>query len=129
MAEPAQATCFHCGGPCPPRGALSVVVEGRGRAVCCAGCQAAAQLVLAQGLGRFYQFRSGAGGRPDGAERDWSVFDREAALRRYTHALPGGEREVGLQLEGLHCAACAWLIENSLRRLGGVIDVRMVPGE
>jgi Cu2+-exporting ATPase len=93
--------------------------------VCCSGCAAAATLILSQGLGRFYEFRQTPARRPAAAVRDWSVFDRAAALRRYTHELPGGARELSLQLEGLHCAACAWLIENSLRREPGVSEIHV----
>jgi Cu2+-exporting ATPase len=96
--------------------------------VCCAGCEAAASLILSQGLGRFYEFREPSSSRPAGAVRSWSVFDREAALRRYTHELAGGERELSLQIEGLHCAACGWLIENSLRREPGVNDIHVNAG-
>ena len=35
---------------------------------------------------------------------------------------------MSLQLEGLHCAACAWLIENSLARTNGVTRVHVNPG-
>jgi P-type Cu2+ transporter len=128
MIGAATEPCFHCGGETPPEAPYAVQVDGRTCVVCCPGCQAAAQLVLSEGLGRFYQFRTGVGGTPDTAPQNWPVFDREASLRRYTHELPGGEREVSMQLEGLHCAACAWLIENSLRRLDGVREVQVIPG-
>jgi Cu2+-exporting ATPase len=85
-------------------------------------------LVLAQGLERYYQFRSGTGAMPPRPGRDWSGFDREASLRRYTHLRSDGERELSLQIDGLHCTACGWLIENSLRRLAGVSSVHVSAG-
>ena len=125
-----EPRCFHCGGSLAPDARHSVRVEGVLRPVCCAGCEAAAELILAQGLGRFYEFRetsaaSSPAGLPDSGTRDWTAFDREAALRRYTHLREDGERELLVQLEGLHCAACAWLIENSLRRIGGVTCIQV----
>jgi P-type Cu2+ transporter len=131
-----ELRCFHCGGPLAPGGCHSVSVAGVARAVCCAGCEAAAELILAQGLGRFYEFRdtaaagNAAGTSPGGAllappTRDWTAFDREAALRRYTHLREDGERELLMQVEGLHCAACAWLIENSLHRVPGVSHIQV----
>jgi Cu2+-exporting ATPase len=96
--------------------------------VCCAGCETAARLILSQGLGRFYEFRESGAPLTASAAHDWSVFDREAALRRYTHERADGMREVSMQLEGLHCAACAWLIENSLARNSGVGRIHVNAG-
>ena len=55
-----ELRCFHCGGPLAPGGCHAVSVAGVARAVCCAGCEAAAALIAAQGLGRFYEFRDTA---------------------------------------------------------------------
>ena len=121
----AQALCFHCGLQVVPESRFSVEYEGVARRCCCAGCQAAAELVLAQGLGRFYEFRSGEGRTPGGGQRDWAAFDREASLRRWTHLAADGSRSVSLELEGIHCTACAWLIENSLRQLSGIIAINV----
>ncbi|MBV8341880.1 MAG: heavy metal translocating P-type ATPase, partial [Gammaproteobacteria bacterium] len=125
MAAVTGRYCFHCGGALVPGSNYAVEIDGVSQPLCCGGCQAAATLILSQGLGRFYQFRAGTGPTPAAAGRNWSVFDREAALRRYTHPRPDGERELSLQIEGLHCAACAWLIERSLARLDGVTDIHV----
>jgi Cu2+-exporting ATPase len=121
----AVPSCFHCGGALPSGSQHSIVVDGITRPVCCAGCEAAARLIVAQGLGRFYEFRATGAPVPAGRAGNWPSFDRAAAVRRYTHELQGGEREMSLQLEGLHCAACAWLIENSLGREPGVTQVHV----
>ena len=78
---------------------------------------------LRRGLGRYYQFREPTHSPPAEEARDWLIYDRSAALDRYTHVCADGTREATVQLEGLHCAACVWLIENSLTRLGGVLDI------
>ena len=129
MTTPAASpSCYHCGGSLPAAGSLSVLVEGAARAVCCAGCQAAATLILSQGLARYYDFRQTAAPAAAPGMRDWSAFDRESAQRRYSHERTDGEREVSLQIEGLHCAACAWLIENSLSRIAGLTHVHVNAG-
>jgi P-type Cu2+ transporter len=120
-------SCFHCGNRVNPGSRYALLLDGSARAFCCGGCEAAAALIVAQGLQRFYQFRSATGPAPADAPRNWSTFDREAALRRYSHLRPDGEREMSLQIEGLHCAACAWLIENSLSRLAGLTDIHVNP--
>ncbi|HKF98205.1 MAG TPA: heavy metal translocating P-type ATPase metal-binding domain-containing protein, partial [Steroidobacteraceae bacterium] len=122
------SACFHCGSALTTSGRFAVSIGGALRPVCCAGCEAAANLILSQGLGRFYEFRQPPAARPVDPLRNWWIFDRAAALRRYTHELPGGERELSVQIEGLHCAACAWLIENSLRREAGVSEIHVNAG-
>jgi len=119
----AETLCFHCGSPLPHEAALAVQVGGRLHAVCCGGCAAATNLIVAQHLERFYDFRSAPTRPADAAARNWCIFDRETALRRYTHQRPDGERELSLQIEGLSCSACAWLIENSLGQEPGVTHV------
>lgn len=123
MNTAAGPACFHCGSPIPARCRVSLMVDGVSQPMCCAGCQAAASVILAQGLGSFYQFRESANPQPPAPLRDWSSYDREAAQRRFTHLRPDGSREVTVHLEGLHCAACVWLIENSLACLPGVREV------
>ncbi len=125
---PGQSVCFHCGGALPASDRFVVRGAGTVHPVCCGGCEAAANLILSQGLGRFYEFRQPPAAQPPGEMRNWSSFDRAAALRRYTHELEGGERELSVRIEGLHCAACAWLIENSLRREEGVTDIHVNAG-
>ena len=126
-AAAAESVCFHCGGPLGSGADCSVRIEGIPRQMCCAGCEAAARLILSQGLERFYAFREAGALRPPDATRQWSIFDRAAALRRYTHELPNGARELSLEIEGLHCAACAWLIERSLGREAGVHEIHVNP--
>ena len=116
------ATCFHCGNPLPAGQVPYLLVNGQRQALCCWGCEAAARFILEQGLERFYQYRA-PGAPPAAVERDWDVYDRAQQLRRYTQLQADGRREVGIHLDGLHCAACVWLIENSLQRLPGLSDV------
>jgi Cu2+-exporting ATPase len=58
-----------------------------------------------------------------------TVLDDPLELDRYTRwvAGPGGERlaESALQLGGLHCAACAGLIEHALAKVPGVRAVQV----
>lgn len=122
--------CFHCGSPMPPvppGGRHTLLVDGIACPVCCAGCQAAAQLILTQGLGRYYDFKSATEPVSHRLQPDWRVFDRASAQRRYTHLRPDGERDLSLHIDGLHCAACVWLINNSLQQLEGLTDIQLDP--
>jgi Cu2+-exporting ATPase len=120
--------CFHCGQAVPEGATHAIEIGGLARPMCCAGCAAAARFILEQGLGRYYEFRSPDGAPvTDGGVRDWSIYDRDAALRRYTHLRSDGDRDTTLAVDGMHCAACGWLIETSLRGLRGVTDIHVNP--
>ena len=57
-----------------------------------------------------------------------AVLDDPVELQRFTHvqAAPEGEvAESWFQLGGLHCAACAGLIEQALRAVDGVVDAQV----
>src|ERR1035441_185582 len=116
---PVLEPCFHCGSSAA--GSVRVVgTDGIARSFCCAGCGAATGLILAQGLERYYSFRTASDQAPRFEQRNWSIYDRDQALRSYTHLREDGERELSLQIDGMHCAACAWLLDNSLRQLDGI---------
>ncbi|MCE2907743.1 MAG: heavy-metal-associated domain-containing protein, partial [Burkholderiaceae bacterium] len=57
------------------------------------------------------------------------VVDDPLEFGRFTRWVsgPAGERraESSLQLAGMHCAACAGLIENALARVDGVAAVQV----
>jgi len=49
--------CYHCGLPIPASVDFSVEIDGQRRAMCCAGCQAVAQAIVANGLTDYYRHR------------------------------------------------------------------------
>jgi Cu2+-exporting ATPase len=117
-----ENACFHCGEPLPAGTSLYLERDGQQRAVCCAGCQAVAELIFRSGLGRYYQFRQEVGRK---AEADlandiaaWEGCDRRESL--WGAELADGRRELLLQTEGIRCAACAWLIRSHLEKMPGV---------
>lgn len=106
--------CFHCSEPLSGPG-----LRAEGRDYCCSGCLAAAQFIHQQGLDDYYRLRTDRGSRP--GQSDLSVFDRPEVQARYAER-EGDHCAIELAVEGMHCAACAWLIGESLRRLPGVQD-------
>ncbi len=100
------ARCLHCG---------SRVLDAGDR-FCCAGCETVHDLLLSTGLARFYALR-GEDGIP-ARDVDPSRRRDHAALapiaRRVAEA--SGPVRVVLDVQGLHCQACVWLIETLFRR-------------
>ncbi len=136
-AAPAFATaqagvadaCFHCGLPLPPDLDLSLDIDGVARSMCCHGCHAVAQAIVASGNENFYRVRTETA--PTGQElvpdfiRESEIYDAAEIQNQYVHRLDADSREASLILEGITCAACIWLIEQYLAALNGVEQVRV----
>ena len=120
--------CFHCGDPMPPGEPITVCIDGEDRPVCCHGCAAVAQMIVGNGLEDFYRFRTGPSSRPDDDTADeWTVYDQPEMQADFVREIAGGTKEAALLVEGLYCGACSWLIEHTLQRDEGLVDVRVNP--
>ena len=115
--------CFHCGEPLG-RSTLLARIGDREEPVCCAGCRAVAELISGAGLDRYYEVRTEAPARPDAqslADDTWSAYSRPEIAASIVHR-SGDIDSATLGIEGLRCAACAWLIDKMLKQLDGVVD-------
>lgn len=122
--------CYHCGLPVPEGGGWSVTIDGAARPMCCPGCQAVAQAIVAAGLDEFYRHRSELPDGPGGPVvpeflDDLAVFDSPAIQRSFVRAESGELREAALILEGITCPACVWLNERYVSGLPGVQEFRV----
>jgi Cu2+-exporting ATPase len=119
--------CFHCGEPVPIQCKLTVEIDGQAQPVCCSGCEAVARLILLSGQSRYYQFRTENAIKPAdedaGIEDSWSRYDERHSL--WGSPLKNGHYELLLQVEGIRCAACAWLIRSQLEAHPGIDQVQV----
>jgi P-type Cu2+ transporter len=125
-AASAAQRCFHCGLPVAPADALHDRVAGRDAVFCCNGCRSVCQAIHAAGLEGFYR-RTPDGevlGPPPEPPKELALYDLDEVQEEFVDAL-GETREINLLVEGIHCAACVWLIENSLQALPGVEEARV----
>ncbi|MFQ2105978.1 heavy metal translocating P-type ATPase [Aeromonas rivipollensis] len=114
--------CFHCGEPVSTGSDFTLEIKGIVQPMCCPGCQAVAQTILECGLASYYEHRTAPGIKGE------LVPSELAALTHYDLAEvqqefvteTGTLREIQLSVEGLTCAACAWLIERHLMGLPGL---------
>lgn len=114
--------CFHCGEPVSTGSDFTLKIKGIVQPMCCPGCQAVAQTILECGLASYYEHRTAPGIKGE------LVPSELAALTHYDLAEvqqefvteTGTLREIQLSVEGLTCAACAWLIERHLMGLPGL---------
>lgn len=89
---------------------------------CCSGCEAAFALIHGLGLDGYYRRRSlDPNQRPLIPDADAAPVDYASYVRREGD----GVASLNLMVEGLHCAACVWLIESVLGRQTGVVSARV----
>lgn len=107
--------CCHCGTPVPDS-------RGAGQVFCCAGCEAAYALVRGFGLDGYYERRV-----IDPRQRPLIPETDPVAIEFCSYVRDEGDGVLALNLmvEGLHCAACVWLIETVLARQSGVVTARV----
>lgn len=112
---PAQA-CAHCG--------TSVVAQAA-PAFCCDGCRVVYALLHEQRLTRYYALGGGAGTPVSSSNRrDHKWLEATAAqLQHEGSALT----HIALDVQGLHCSACVWLMEELFRRAEGAGSILVNP--
>jgi Cu2+-exporting ATPase len=71
--------------------------------------------------------RSAAPDVPESGEsaEPYAEFNQPAFQEKFGTTVAANIREITLMLDGIHCAACIWLIEKLPQILPGVIDVRL----
>lgn len=126
FVDSADSGCFHCRLPLPAGAPIKGRIQGRERDFCCPGCRSVCEAIHAAGLEGFYRRTSAEGvlAPPPQARQDLAVYDLDAVQSEFVAEL-GAVREIQLLVEGIHCAACVWLIEKALLALPGVAEARV----
>lgn len=116
MADPAYKTCIHCGTPFSPRGRDDA-------RFCCNGCAYVYHLIQKEGLDHYYQLRDRQI-RPVQSRafqpRDLSWLETLAAEAEERDS---GTPELVLDLEGISCVGCVWIIEKLFRQYPGAVRI------
>lgn len=115
--------CAHCGLPVPE----GLRAPGAAEQFCCRGCETARHAIRAGGLERFYEYaRADASMRRPAAALGarYEEFDDPEFLRRHATDIGNGMSEATFVVEGMHCAACVWLLERLPRVQPSVVECR-----
>lgn len=119
-----EVPCTHCSLPVP-RG---LIAEGANEQFCCAGCRTVYETLQGAGLQRFYalaaQSDSSAARPASTSGRGFSEFDHPNFRASYVQEQEG-VGHITLYLEGVHCAACVWLVEKLPTLVPGVLEARL----
>lgn len=120
--------CYHCGLPVPAGSRFQAHVLGEPRAMCCPGCQAVAEAIVAGGLESYYKHRSENAANPEALPQalseELALYDRADVQQPFVQH-EGELSTTCLLIEGVSCAACGWLIEKHLRGLNGVAEASL----
>jgi Cu2+-exporting ATPase len=95
---------------------------------CCGGCRVAHEVIRGAGLEQYYRIRERVDepGRPAATSgRRYQEFDDPTFLELYGQRADDGLATVDLYLEGVHCAACVWLVERTPVVIPGVAECRL----
>ncbi len=113
--------CAHCRAPLPR------TAEAPADAFCCGGCRAARALVAEHGLDRYYELTSGTG--TPGADAPPDLHWLAPLLSDARAQAPDPHRlALSLDVQGLHCAACIWLLRALFERHPGAFHIAINPG-
>lgn len=120
-------TCYHCGEEVPANTDFIVEILGQDRDMCCPGCESVAKTIVESGLVSYYQYRTAPAEKADLVPeqlRNLIHYDNEEVQGEFVRQTDEYS-EVTLSLEGVSCAACAWLIEKQLVHHKGVVSIRV----
>lgn len=130
MNDAAETNCLHCGGGLRDRRIPLRLDDTAGaRYVCSDACERAAQEIFSAGLDDYYLHRQSgnATARPPSERRNWAAYERPSVMREFVRTQRDGSQVADLLIQGVHCAACTWLIENALSREAGVVSIEVNP--
>jgi Cu2+-exporting ATPase len=105
-----------------------LVREGDAEQFCCNGCRQVYTLVREWGFDQYYRLVDRQRGTLEPARvtgRSFEDFDDGHVQDEATASLGPDRRCTRLYLEGVHCAACVWLVEKLPAVLAGVDEVRL----
>lgn len=105
-----------------------LVRDGAPHQFCCAGCETAYAVIYSCGLDAYYTLLERIDDKtapPRSSRRTYADYDDPAFHALYCRRCPDGLLETELLLEGVHCAACVWLVERLPRIVPGVIESRL----
>ena len=96
--------------------------------MCCPGCQAVSQTIIDAGLSHYYKYRTQTGSKKTALIPDelstFSAFDLPEVQQDFVYN-DNETSSVSLSIDGITCAACAWLIEHKLKHVSGITSIHV----
>ena len=107
--------CLHCGVPL-------VTAAARDAGFCCAGCSYVHRLIHEHGLAGYYRIKDAVTVPVDPVVFQPRDYGWLAALQRAAENT-AGTPALTLELQGISCAGCVWLVEKIFHQQPGALDI------
>ncbi len=118
--------CFHCGDKVPQNSNWQVLWKGIQRPMCCPGCEAVCETIIESGLEEYYLHRENKPLKPEVLIPDelkrLAAFNQPEISAVFTQ-FEENKQQATFYIEGMTCAACAWLIEKKVSKLAFVDNI------
>ena len=122
-----EAPCAHCSLPVGP------YPIGADPYFCCTGCAMVYEALQKAGYGETYYklkdlapaYKSKKATPPKSSSIHLAELDTEVFLEKHTQTIDEHTRGIELFLDGVHCAACVWLVERMPFEVDGVQKARL----
>jgi len=121
--------CFHCSEAVPASIHLFVTINNAEQPMCCIGCQAVAQTIVDNGLTQYYTVRTEPANKghtliPEQLQKN-KLLDEAVLQSEFVFQGNDESKEAILTVDGISCAACAWLIEMQISKLSGLLSINV----
>lgn len=122
-----SVSCTHCQLPVP----AGLIRAGEPQQFCCHGCETAYRLIHSCGLDAYYAIQERQAAVPqawDEQSQDHSQYQEydsekfQTLFGKLGSQVGGQVGEITFVVEGIHCAACIWLLEKLPHLVPGVIE-------
>ncbi len=120
--------CFHCDEVIPVGFNVQVLIDDQQQSMCCLGCEAVARTIVENNLTDYYRFRTETANKsisllPETLKQHQLLDD--ASLQDEFIYKTDDYKEAILSIDGISCAACAWLIEQQLEKINGLLFINV----
>ncbi len=123
--------CHHCKQEIPKNINISEEVDNNKYQFCCNGCLGVYLWIKEENLEQYYKVRSSAPKADNIDLAKYELFDLPEIYQKYTYQNLEKQNsenkiltEVNINIKGIHCPACMWLIEKSLLKNKSIISAQ-----
>lgn len=109
LREPAsvKTLCSHCGDTCNEE-----ILYLEERPFCCEGCRTVFRLFTENGLEEYYRLNQTPGLSPEKNKERFAYLDNPEFRVRLADYHDDDHLRITLEIPGIHCSSCIWLLEH-----------------
>ena len=124
-----KTNCFHCGSSVEKNDSFVLTLNGTTHQYCCNGCRQVSKFILESGLETFYDFKGSITfEKVDNVsleDYELEYWNDSVTLEEFTKSVEPNLREMKFTISNIHCSACVWLNEETLKKQKGIHSARI----